>query len=273
MVENAPLPKLLRVWLAGAVISVGILFIFVVFQAARMSELSDLRAMDIAQIARNLATGQGYTTDFIRPLSMALAPRVQGHPELLHAPLQPALTSLLFRLFGTSNQAISWGSGIPFLLTLPLVYWLGLTAFSRKVGMLSVVVLATNAVALTVAVSGTEGALLGLLFTILCIVLVYHHNRSSRRLPLAAVASVLTAALYLTHFLWAVAFVPVLLLILFNTSGRQRVLNTTLFVAAFVLVLLPWLYRTYQVTGNPLSNPSAYEMIVNTRTFSGNLIY
>ncbi|MBU0610841.1 MAG: hypothetical protein KKI08_23380, partial [Armatimonadetes bacterium] len=47
----------------------------------------------------------------------------------------------------------------------------------------------------------------------------------------------------------------------------------TLFVAAFVLVLLPWLYRTYQVTGNPLSNPSAYEMIVNTRTFSGNLIY
>jgi len=273
MVENAPVPKLLRVWLVGAIVAVGVVFVFVVFQAARMSELSDLRAMDLAQIARNLATGQGFTTDFIRPLTLALAPRIQNHPELVHAPLHPAFMSLLFRLFGTSNQAISWSSGIPFLLTLPLVFWLGLTAFSRKVGMLSAVVLATNAVALTVAVSGTEGALLGLLFTILCIVLVYHHKRASRRLPLAAAAGVLTALLYLTHFVWAMAVAPVLLLIVFSTSGRQRLLNTALFVAAFAVVVLPWFYRVYQVTGSPLCNPSAYEMIVNTRTFSGNLIY
>jgi len=181
--------------------------------------------------------------------------------------------SLLFRLFGPSNQSISWSSGIPFLLTIPLVFWLGQTAFSRKVGMLSAIVLGTNVVALTVGVSGTEGALLGLLFTLLCVVLVLHQSRAQMRMPLAVIAGVLTALLYLTHFIWLMAFAPVLLVIVLNASARQRMPNIILFTAAFVVVLLPWFYRTYRVTGNPLSNASAYEAMVNTRTFSGNMIY
>lgn len=273
MVENAPVPKMLRLWLAGAILVVGILFVFVVYQAARMSELSDVRAMDIAQLARNIAHGRGFTTEFIRPLSLAQVPRVTNHPDLVHAPVYPAFMALMFKIFGESTRTISWSSGIPFLLSIPLVYWLGLRTFSRKVGMLSALVLATNAVALTVAVSGTEGALLGLLFTLLCVVLVYHQSHSSLRLPLAAAAGALTAVLYLTHFVWIVAFAPILLVIIINAGAKQRLPNIVVFTALFIVVVAPWFYRMYNVTGNPLANLSAYEAITNTRTYTGNIVY
>ena len=272
MAENEPMPKMLRAWLAGAILAVGVVFVFVVFQAARMTELGDVRAMDIAQVARNIAAGKGFTTYFIRPLSLAQVPDVDNHPDLVYAPLHPYFMSLVFRAFGASVRTISWSSGIPFLLTIPLVFWLGVTAFSRKVGMLSALVLATNAVALTVAVSGTEGALLGFFFTLLCGVLLAHYNRASARVPLAALAGLLTAALYLTHFLWIVAFAPVLLVLMLNTPQRQRAVNVLAFLVVFAVVVTPWFYRMYRLTGNPLHNLSSYEIISNTRTYPGNVV-
>lgn len=274
MVENAPVPKMLRLWLAGAILAVGILFVFVVYQAARMSELSDIRAMDIAQVARNMAHGKGFTTNLIRPLSLAKVPHVTNHPDLVHAPIYPAFMALMFKIFGESTRTVSWSSGIPFLLSIPLVFWLGLRIFSRKVGMLSALILATNAVALTVAVSGTEGSLLGLLFTLLCVVLLYHQSRSSQRLILAAAAGALTALLYLTHFIWIVAFAPVLLVIIINASPKQRLLNIGVFAALFIIVVAPWFYRVYSVTGNPFTNLSAYDALANMpKTYTGNILY
>jgi len=61
MRESAPVQKTLRLWFTGAIIGVGIIFIYVVFAASRSYELTDLRAMDQAQIARNLARGAGFS--------------------------------------------------------------------------------------------------------------------------------------------------------------------------------------------------------------------
>jgi hypothetical protein len=76
-------------------------------------------AMDAAQVARNLAAGNGFTTEFIRPFSVylvqkhnhALAPdnvsatnaadfaQLQGrHPDLANAPLYPLLLAGLWKL-------------------------------------------------------------------------------------------------------------------------------------------------------------------------------
>ncbi|MEN6545857.1 MAG: hypothetical protein ABFE07_07450, partial [Armatimonadia bacterium] len=155
MRENAPVPKSLRLWLAGAILAVGIAFIFVVFQAARMAEVSDPRAMDQAQIARNLSRGAGYTTRLLRPLSLSQIPQVENHPELVNAPLHPVCMSIMFRIFGPSARTVSWTSGLAFLLTIPLVLWLAWHVFSRKVAMLAIFIVATNIGLLNVAVSGT----------------------------------------------------------------------------------------------------------------------
>jgi len=63
-------------------------------------KLATEEAMDVAQVARNVAAGKGYTTDFVRPFSMHLVqrhradhdPQVRGaHPDLANPPAYPML--------------------------------------------------------------------------------------------------------------------------------------------------------------------------------------
>jgi len=80
--------------------------------------LSTLEAMDSAQLARNIAEGRGYTTDFVRPLSVFLVQhwnetksagkpaaadadfaRLQtGHPDLANPPVYPLFLAGLMKV-------------------------------------------------------------------------------------------------------------------------------------------------------------------------------
>jgi hypothetical protein len=80
----------------------GIIFfatVAVCYDVALYRNLSTIEGMDAAQLARNLAVGKGYTTDFIRPFSIFLLRRHLGetnalpelHPDLANPPVYPAL--------------------------------------------------------------------------------------------------------------------------------------------------------------------------------------
>src|SRR5688572_27368269 len=66
-------------------------------------------AMDAAQLARNISRGQGFTTQNIRPLSVALLEARAGreypdalrkpHPDLANAPLYPVILAGLMKVF------------------------------------------------------------------------------------------------------------------------------------------------------------------------------
>lgn len=273
MRESAPVPKTLRLWLVGAIIGIGIIFIYVVFQASRSYELTDLRAMDQAQVARNLASGAGFTTKLIRPLSLARIPQIDNHPDLFQAPLHPMFMSVLFRLFGVSSRVISWSAGIPFLLTIPLVLWIGWLTFSRKVAMLAIVAVATNVSLLFTAVSGTEAALLAFLFTATALVCIYHSKLPGRRPMLTLLAGALAGLCYLTSYVWLLAFPAVLLVLLLNVPARQRRMVALLFIVGYVAITLPWGIRNMRLTGTPFGRFYLYETIQGTRTFSGNTLY
>lgn len=273
MRESAPVPKSLRLWLTGAILAVGIAFIFVLFQGARGAELGDTRAMDQAQVARNLARGAGYTTRVIRPLSLAKVPQVENHPEFANAPLHPFCMSIMFRLFGANARSVSWTSGLAFLFTIPLVLWLAWHLFSRKIAMLSIFVVATNIGLLMTAVSGTEGALLAFLFTALALVLVYHAERASRRLVLTVAAGLLVGLIYLTSYYWGIVIIPVLAVLLLNAGPKQRILHIILFFAAVAILLGPWTYRTWRLTGDPFFNLCSFETMVETCSHPGNTVY
>src|SRR5437016_12992330 len=63
----------------------GFLAFAVVYDIRQFRNFSTQEAMDNAQLARNIAQGHGFTTDFIRPLSFYLLQRHQqetktGHP-------------------------------------------------------------------------------------------------------------------------------------------------------------------------------------------------
>src|SRR5213593_1197190 len=70
------------------------------YDLAAFKNLSTIEGMDAAQLARNISEGQGFTTQFVRPLSLHLIKQhradgdtllVDRHPDLANAPLYPVL--------------------------------------------------------------------------------------------------------------------------------------------------------------------------------------
>jgi 4-amino-4-deoxy-L-arabinose transferase-like glycosyltransferase len=92
--------------------------------------MSNQEAMDAAQLARNIARGKGYTTDFIRPFSMFLLKKNNehelasgarlselamikgGHPDIANPPAYPVLLAGLMKI-------------LPFDFSMPLIrgFW------------------------------------------------------------------------------------------------------------------------------------------------------
>ena len=78
-------------------------------------------AMDTAQLARNLAGGQGYTTQFIRPVSLYLLGQKTGaasltnaHPDLANAPAWPTLLAGAMRLALAGRRSAARAKGSAF---------------------------------------------------------------------------------------------------------------------------------------------------------------
>lgn len=106
-------------WLKYLPLAVAILGVAVWYDTHCYRSFSAPEPMDAAQVARNLAEGRGFSTDFIRPFSVYLVQqhnqaaladqasltnavdfaRVNGpHPDLANAPVYPALLAGWFKL-------------------------------------------------------------------------------------------------------------------------------------------------------------------------------
>src|SRR6202046_3367982 len=78
--------------------------VYVIVILNQFKGLSDAKGMDQAQIGRQLAGGQGFTTLFVRPIAYGQFVRKLGAfptgpiPDTYNAPLNPFVDSLLLRL-------------------------------------------------------------------------------------------------------------------------------------------------------------------------------
>lgn len=97
--------------------ALGVLLLVVAYDLRAFRNLSTQEAMDSAQLARNLAQGKGYTTLFVRPLSVYLVesnnrqtnalsstntvadlPRLRtNHPDLANPPVYPIVLATLMK--------------------------------------------------------------------------------------------------------------------------------------------------------------------------------
>ncbi len=90
----------------GVLLAVALVAILLVYSGNQFSGLKYPEAMDQAQLGRNLVRGDGYTTQFIRPLSMwqeLNCPRwrnamLDRHPDLMNPPAYPVLVGSLLYL-------------------------------------------------------------------------------------------------------------------------------------------------------------------------------
>lgn len=255
-------------------VALAVVFIFLVFMAGQFKGLNDPNAFDYAQIARNLATGQGFTTKFIKPLSLTRSLHIDRHPDLTYPPLHPGLMALFMSLFEPTAQAAALACGTAFLLTIPLVFIFALRLFDRDAAWLATALYVTNLVAIRFSISGLEVSLLSLLVTGLIMVL-YHYAqcRRQQRLWLAISAAVLMGAIYLTKYIWVITIIPVLIYIYYCTPRRRREQILLVFAVTFFVVIAPWCYRMCAVSGNPFFTWRWYEMTMASRTNPANTLY
>ena len=257
----------------GVLIAAAALLIYVVYQRAHTGGILEPGAMEYAQLARNVARGEGFTTNVIRPLSLARVQNISHHPDLYHAPLHPLWTALFFRLGGATAPMLSWACGAAYLLSLPLVYYLGTKLFDRRIGLLALALYAVNYLSLQYAVSGLETSLATLLATVLMLVVFLHMSAGERPAPVTAALCGAAACLcFLVEYVYVVLLIPVLAAVVLR-GGKRRWSELGLSLGAFVLVAAPWGIRNMQVAGSPFFTLELSEMVSNTTTYQGHSVY
>jgi 4-amino-4-deoxy-L-arabinose transferase-like glycosyltransferase len=168
------------------------------YAAGQFKGLDKREAMDMAQLARNLARGEGFTTSMIRPLSLwhlktygpGHDPRLMNHPDLYNPPLYPLVLAGLFkllppsvfvykmedRIYAPERWVILPFNQICLLLSLLLVFAWAKQLFDRRVAVTAGFLLLLSDTLWSYGVSGLPTNLLMLLF-LLAVFFLYRADR------------------------------------------------------------------------------------------------
>lgn len=241
--------------------------------------LSDRNTLDIAQIARNVSQGEGYSTRFIRPFNTGLPSMSETRfpfPELNHAPVFPWLVGQIFRLRGPSDQAVIWISLAFLILTIIATGILGRLLFDWDVALLAASMVGLSAYVLNISISGGEWTMIAFLFTLmLCAVALHYGTIKSSRvwagLVWAAICAVLLGMLYATNYVMILLIIP--LGIYFGITGRAKWIHLGVFLSLCTLLVIPLAKRNYDLTGSPVLGVSAWDIMANTRLYPGDTFY
>lgn len=241
------------------------------------TDLTEKSAMDQAQVAKCIRTGEGFTTRFIRPFNVGVQTGdLVTVPELNNGPLYPYYLSVLFKFKEPCDQIVRWAS-IGFLsLTLIAAFVLGRLLFDLKIGLAAAGTLGLSATILRVGTSGTELTLAAFLLTLVLIVVALHHRASSVQSAVApliysALTAALTAALYMTNYVFAFSVVP--LAIYFGVTGRHRKPSLAAFLILAVALMAPCAYRNAVQTGFPVLGVRAWDVMADTLKYPGDVLY
>src|ERR1051326_4954799 len=216
-VEVAGGIRYLRIGLAAlAVIGATVFYNFRCFR-----NMSSQEAMDSAQLARNIATGKGYTTYFIRPFSMYLVQRQNAkrmpagtplrevskintrHPDIANAPFYPYVLAGVMKVLPfhypiTEKQMPLWiqrtahyqpevlisvFNQVLFFLLIVSTFFLARRLFDNPTAWLSAALLFGAEVMWRFSISGLSTMLLLLIFSavVWCLVLIEETLREGNR--------------------------------------------------------------------------------------------
>ena len=267
---------------------------------ANFQGLREPRAMEEAQLARNLAEQGRLTTQCVRPLSMwRVAERspgggaaIQAHPDLLHPPLWPALLSGVFRTGGgpkpgapTTALVNGWDYApvaLNHLFTVLSALWvwlIGRKLFDRRVGALSAGAFLVSDLVWRQSLVGAD--LSAAMFFALAAV---YAALWAAELPAGAgsqqeqgpvwrwlvplvLAAVATAAAFLTRY--ATGSLLLLVFLFLGTSRRRHPwAKACLYATLVALLVAPWMLRNVAASGNPFGLVF-HEMLADTYLFPG----
>lgn len=263
----------------------AVVAVAVVYNLREFQNFSHPEAMDAAQLARNVAEGRGFTTQFIRPFSLYLRVRhgadpatilKEPFPDISNAPLYPLFLAGLMKILPMDYDLgderkfesmryqpevlIGWCNQFLFLLTLVVVFRVGLRLFDRETATLATVLLLGSNLMWKFSLSGLSTSLLLLIFMLLVWLLIVMAQAaadatSARSRAWFAVTAVgiglLLGSGMLTRYAFGWLLLPVLVfLIAFVRSFRWQ--SAALVILVMAAVVGPWLARNQALSGHPL---------------------
>ena len=283
--------KLVSIWLGLAA--------FITFYNVReFKNFSSPEAMDAAQVGRNLAEGHGFTTRYIRPLSVALLQANRGeaghglggfHPDIANAPVYPTILAGLMKVLPFTfeikdadkfsryqpEMIIAVFNQCLFLILLISVFHLAKTLFDSPVAWLATVSLGASNLFWQFSVSGLPTIFLALILCWIVSLLLHLNHRSqdettptSKFLQLGLGIGALLAVAVLTRYSLLV-LVPVVIGFIAWIAGTRRVPAIVACLIVFLVLISPWLSRNYSLTGT-LFGTAGFAISEETSAFPGN---
>lgn len=258
------------VWIKRALAVVVVLVIAGVYLGREFRGLATSQAMDQAQISRNLASGEGWRTDFARPRAVGqLQVRGKNPAESVwydtyNAPLPSLVNAVPLRLVKArwkmtardvvyaGDKAIAVTSIVLFLASLVVLYMTAVRLFDHRLAILSTALVLICDSMWQYSLSGLPQMLMLLLFncTAYALVRAIEAQSAGGRVGVwLAVAGVGFGLLALSHALTIWLFLPALLFCVF--FFRPRPWAAVVVLVAFTVLYTPWLARNYVVSGHP----------------------
>lgn len=216
------------------------------FRARSESVLVFPDAMEYAQLGRSLASGEGFISRTLWVLHTAYSTELPA-PEYRRSPGLPFLESLVFRMVRPGDRAAIITAGVPFILSIPLLYLLARRFLPAVPSLAAAGLLLFDSRSLDFAVSGLSEPLFGLMLIVLALALTIRN-------PLHA-ALAAGAILGLSQYVRGNAFVLLLPLLAvlglpLQTGERKARLRQALAAfALFVVFANPLLIRNTKALG------------------------
>ena len=291
-------------YLRGLVLLVGLVLLAAAYNWLEFRNLATPDAMDAAQLARNLAEGEGFATKFIRPLSIHLTETRQArlrertndlallrgaHPDLANPPLYPLILAgamkvlpfdhdipagRTFRIY-QPDLMITFVNQALFFVALVLVFRLARRLFDSAVAWVTVLTMLGSDLLWRFTVSGLSTMLL-LVITLALAGCLAGAERGARenawsptRLALmAGLAGLIVGLGALTRYSFGWLILPVMAFFALHFRSRRLVLPAAALLG-FVMVISPWLARNYHYSGT-LFGTAGFAWVEGTPAFPAN---
>lgn len=268
-IDSGLIAQVLKIGMIVVVI-VGICTVYLLMQ---FKGLGTEPAMDQAQVARALISGEGFTTRYIRPLAIrqltdsARIVPTDKFPDFYNAPLFPALEAaalfpVIKKIDMKPTDTLSVGDraiaalGIALLLLGALVwYFVGSHLFDKTLGLMTAGLFLVTNLIWQYALAGLPQLLLIILFGLmtLCSLKALAAETEDQQIWVyawLAGAGFVLGLLSLTHGVTAFMVPGFLVFCLF--AFRSRLITFSIPLTVYAVTVLPWLIRNYLVCGNPL---------------------
>jgi 4-amino-4-deoxy-L-arabinose transferase-like glycosyltransferase len=209
-------------------------------------------AYDYAQMGRELSNGNGFSTLQIFPRHIPFLKQKnlleqKNWPNLHRFPLPTILNAVLYRITKDIIKAAILQSGIPFLLSIPVLFLLATRLTNPTVGIASTIFCAANPFIFESGNNGMSEALAT--FFILLGFLTAFSGKLSAWKSLAL--GVISGLGYLART-QLIMLLPLSICYIWITSPKEKRLHSAvLILVGFLVAAGPWFIRNTVITGNP----------------------